>query len=74
VRKHSSAASSKITLERADRSLRISIENDDPRPEDAPRATFTPRSISERAEELGGHVEVERTRDASTLVRVEIPL
>src|SRR5207253_9909554 len=31
VRKHSSATASKITLERADRSLRISIENDDPR-------------------------------------------
>ena len=74
VRKHSSAAASKITLERADRSLRISIENDDPRPDDAPRATFTPRSIHERAEELGGHVRVERTADARTLVRVEIPL
>ncbi|HVF67051.1 MAG TPA: histidine kinase [Pyrinomonadaceae bacterium] len=74
VRKHSSAAASKITLERADRSLRISIENDDPRPDDAPRAAFTPRSIHERAEELGGHVEVERTADARTRVRVEIPL
>lgn len=74
VRKHSSAAASKITLERADRSLRISIENDDPRSDDAPRAAFTPRSIHERAEELGGHVRVERTADARTLVRVEIPL
>lgn len=74
VRKHSSAAASRITLERADRSLRISIENDDPRPDDAPpRTPFTPRSIAERAEELGGHVEVERA-DARTLVRVEIPL
>lgn len=74
VRKHSSAAASRITLERADRSLRISIENDDPRSDDDPRPTFTPRSIHERAEELGGHVEVERTADARTLVRVEIPL
>jgi signal transduction histidine kinase len=74
VRKHSSAAASKITLERADRSLRISIENDDPRADDSARAPFTPRSITERAEELGGHVEVERTTDARTLVRVEIPL
>lgn len=74
VRKHSSAATSKITLERADRYLRISIENDDPRAEDVARAPFTPRSITERAEELGGHVEVERTTDARTLVRVEIPL
>jgi signal transduction histidine kinase len=74
VRKHSSAAASKITLERADRSLRISIENDDPRAEDSARPPFTPRSITERAEELGGRVAVERTPDARTLVRVEIPL
>lgn len=74
VRKHSSAAAGRITLERADRSLRISIENDDPRTDDAPRPTFTPRSIAERAEELGGHVRVERTADARTLVCVEIPL
>jgi signal transduction histidine kinase len=74
VRKHSSAAASKITLERADRSLHISIENDDPRADESERPPFTPRSITERAEELGGHVEVERTTDARTLVRVEIPL
>jgi signal transduction histidine kinase len=74
VRKHSTASASKITLERADRSLRISIENDDPRAEDSARAPFIPRSITERAEELGGHVAVERTPDARTLVRVEIPL
>ncbi|MFL6282557.1 MAG: GAF domain-containing sensor histidine kinase [Pyrinomonadaceae bacterium] len=74
VRKHSTASASRITLERADRSLHISIENDDPRAEESERPPFTPRSITERAEELGGHVEVERTTDARTLVRVEIPL
>lgn len=74
IRKHSSATVGKITLERADRSLRISIENDDPRADDGVRPPFTPRSITERAEELGGHVAVEQTADARTLVRVEIPL
>jgi signal transduction histidine kinase len=74
IRKHSSATAGKITLERADRSLRISIENDDPRADDGTRPPFTPRSITERAEELGGHVAVEQTADARTLVRVEIPL
>jgi signal transduction histidine kinase len=74
VRKHSSATSGSITLERADRSLLISIENDDPRDDPAARAPFTPRSISERAEELGGHVSVGREADGHTLVRVEIPL
>ncbi len=74
VRKHSSATAGNITLERADRSLRISIENDDPRADEGAPPPFTPRSITERAEELGGHVAVERTADAHTLVRVEIPL
>jgi signal transduction histidine kinase len=74
VRKHSSATASKITLERAEGFLRLLVENDDPSSDDAPHALFVPRSITERAEELGGHVAVERTPDGRTLVKVEIPL
>jgi signal transduction histidine kinase len=73
VRKHTPATVCKITLERADSSLLVSVENDDPDADQAARAPFTPRSITERAEELGGHVAVERT-GGRTLVRVEIPL
>lgn len=74
VRKHTPATVCKITLERADSSLLVSVENDDPSADQAARAPFTPRSITERAEELGGHVAVERAGDGRTLVRVEIPL
>ncbi|HZT61304.1 MAG TPA: histidine kinase [Pyrinomonadaceae bacterium] len=74
VRKHTAANASKVTLERADGLLRVSVENDDPRGEESAGAAFTPRSIAERAEVLGGHVAVERTREGHTLVRVEIPL
>jgi len=71
---HTAANASKVTLERADGLLRVSVENDDPRGEESAGAAFTPRSIAERAEVLGGHVAVERTREGHTLVRVEIPL
>ena len=75
VMKHAEATSSKITFERAGRSLRLRIENDDARDqEETARAPFTPVSITERAEELGGHVRVERGRRGRTTVQVEIPL
>jgi signal transduction histidine kinase len=75
VRKHSEATSSKITLERSDSTLQLCIENNDTGGEEgALRAPFTPRSITERAEELGGRAQVERSQDGHTIVRVEIPL
>jgi signal transduction histidine kinase len=75
VRKHTEATSSKITFERADSSLQLCIENNGGRAEDeASSAPFIPVSITERAEELGGHVDVERSLDGYTIVKVEIPL
>ncbi|PYS81253.1 MAG: hypothetical protein DMF67_17515 [Acidobacteria bacterium] len=74
VMRHTEAASIKITFERAGPSLRLRIENDDARAEGgAARAPFTPGSITERAEELGGHVRVERSCHGHTTVHVEIP-
>jgi signal transduction histidine kinase len=74
VRKHTTASSSKITLARADGILQLYIENDDARAEDGmARAPFVPGSIAERAEELGGSVSVERSRDGHTVVKVKIP-
>ncbi len=73
VRKHTDAARSKIVLERTDSLLLLSIENDSGRTRDGAPATFTPRSIAERAEELGGHVAVERSPDGYTTVKVSIP-
>lgn len=72
VWKHTEATRCVVTLETESGNLLLSIENDG-----AAAAPFTPRSISERAEALGGHarVGVERGTDGShTAVRVRIPL
>jgi signal transduction histidine kinase len=74
IRKHTAATTSKITLERAGTSLQLRIENDDARADDKPCVAFIPSSITERAEELGGHVRVERGHEGRTVVKVEIPL
>ncbi len=68
IRKHTSATTSKISVERVNGSLALTIENN--------RATepFTPRSIAERAHELGGEVKVICGPDDRTVVRVQIPL
>lgn len=42
--------------------------------EGTPPAPFKPGSITERAEELGGHVRVEQSLQGHTTVQVEIPL
>ncbi|HEY3025775.1 MAG TPA: histidine kinase [Pyrinomonadaceae bacterium] len=74
VRKHTEATSSKITLECVKSSLQLSIENDDTSSDEKLRVPFTPGSITERAEELGGHVRVQRSPDGCTVIKVEIPL
>jgi signal transduction histidine kinase len=75
IRKHTAATSSKITFERAGSSLQLSIENNGACVEgEASCVRFIPVSITERVEELGGHVNVERSLDGYTIVKVEIPL
>lgn len=68
IRKHTSATTSRISVERVNGTLALTIENN--------RATepFTPRSIAERAHELGGEVKVICGPDDRTVVRVQIPL
>ena len=68
IRKHTSATTSRISVERVNGTLSLTIENN--------RATepFTPRSIAERAHELGGEVKVICGPDDRTVVRVQIPL
>jgi signal transduction histidine kinase len=68
--KHTEAMRCTVSLETSDNHLELSVENDGAG-RDA--ESFTPRSISERAEALGGHVQVERGGDA-TSVKVRIPL
>jgi signal transduction histidine kinase len=73
IRKHTSAKSGTILLERADKYLSIHIENDNPTAGDAP-PHFQPGSITERAQDLGGRAFVEANRTGRTVVTVEIPL
>ena len=68
IRKHTAAARARVRLETAGERLVLRIENDS---EAGPM--FRPRTISERAEALGGRAEVLRD-DHHTSVVVEIPL
>ncbi len=74
VRKHTEASFSKITVERADSALLLSIENNNPQTNGDGPAAFVPRSITERTEELGGRVSIEQNLDGCTVVKIEIPL
>lgn len=71
IRKHTRAERGTIRLSSGANSLIMSIENE---AADGDGADFTPRSIFDRAQDLGGHARVERTPDGITLVRIEIPL
>ncbi len=74
VRKHTEASFSKITVERAASALRLCIENNNPQENGEGHAAFVPRSITERTEDLGGRVSIERSLDGCTAVKIEIPL
>lgn len=70
IRKHTRAERGTIRLSSNKNSLIMSIENE----ADGAGEAFTPRSIFDRAQDLGGHARVERGPDGSTVVRIEIPL
>jgi signal transduction histidine kinase len=72
VRKHTEATSALVSFECRDGKIILSVENDNP--SGASFEPFVPRSITERTENLGGRVRIERLKTGSTAVRVEIPL
>jgi signal transduction histidine kinase len=72
IRRHTNAASASIGLARQNDCIIVRIINDGADPEGS--AGFIPRSISERAAALGGHLSVEHIDGGSTQVTVEIPL
>jgi len=73
VRRHTCASKVIIKLRTSDGHLLLEFVNDNSaRGDDPPE--FCPRSINERATELGGRVSVEERRDGCTAVTVEIPL
>ncbi|MBV8856056.1 MAG: GAF domain-containing protein [Acidobacteria bacterium] len=74
VRKHTSATRVTLTLGCGERDCFIRIENDGAALGSESPHAFTPRSLTERARELGGRVRVEPAGDGRTAVTVEIPL
>jgi signal transduction histidine kinase len=73
IRKHTGAKHSLIRLERTNNHLVIQIENDILN-DAAPPPQFQPKSITERAQDLGGGVRVDQNRKGRTVVTVDIPL
>lgn len=70
VRKHTESASAAVVFECRSGKMFLRIENVNPAGVASP---FVPRSISERAENLGGHARVDTAGDR-TAVTIEIPL
>jgi signal transduction histidine kinase len=73
IRRHTQSTNAVIRLARREGRLVLKIENDNP--ETYAFQPFTPRSITERAEDLGGQARVEQDQGSGhTVVTVEIPL
>jgi signal transduction histidine kinase len=73
MRRHTSTERAVINLREVEGHLLLEFVNDAGDESEAPPAFF-PRSIGERAAELGGRVRVERQPAAYTVVAVDIPL
>jgi signal transduction histidine kinase len=73
IRRHTSAQGATISLDACGHRLLIEVVNDHGEPPEAWRE-FYPRSLGERAEDLGGKVRVERRGERHTAVVIELPL
>jgi signal transduction histidine kinase len=74
IRRHTRARSARIDAGVCDGSLTLRFSNDAGPDETPDAAPFHPRSLSERAAELGGRVAVERAPCGKTIVSVQIPV
>jgi signal transduction histidine kinase len=72
IRRHTAANRAAIHIRQGDGRLLLEIRNGN-RGQARPWRGFVPRSISERAKELGGRVRVNR-RNGHTVVAVELPI
>jgi len=71
IRKHTSARRGAVRVGCTEGWLNIQIENEGASP---PPAEFTPRSIADRAEALGGRAKVLKANGGRTAVHIEIPV
>jgi signal transduction histidine kinase len=72
IRRHTQSTRATVNLRRQQHNVMVQIINHGGSP--AAFQPFTPRSITERTNHLGGKVEVTRLGGASTAVTVDIPL
>lgn len=74
ARRHSKAKKVGVKLSRDERALHLLIRDDAGQRTGFPTPSFTPRSLSERARELGGTLEVARHQGLDTEIRITIPV
>lgn len=74
IRRHTQARSAGIHIDAAAGKLRLRISNDTGAGGEPPPEPFFPRSMSERARELGGSVAVDRCSNGITIVSIELPV
>lgn len=74
MRKHTTARGGRVVLTRDTHVLTISIENERTLADAAVAVEFMPVSITERAQALGGTVQVGRAASGMTMVRIDIPV
>jgi len=72
VQRHTTATAVQLSVERSS-SGGVIVRIANKAPDEAAPLEFVPRSISERAESLGGYTQVTQT-SGSTVVNIEIPL
>ncbi len=72
IKRHTSSTQARISMASVNGDMVLDIENDSSGPEGL--ATFTPRSITERAIALGGRVSVAVNNPGRTIVSVVIPM
>jgi signal transduction histidine kinase len=71
VRRHTSAEEATVVLQRQGDRLRVCIEN--PVSQEGPPPPFTPQSLTDRAQTLGGQAHIEQQRDRTSVV-IDVPL
>ncbi len=72
IRRHTQSASATIGIDCQENLLTLIIRNEAEK--NTSWVPFIPRSITERAESLGGHAIVKQGKEGDTIVLVEIPL
>jgi signal transduction histidine kinase len=74
VRRHSKARKVWVRLVRDEQALQLVIRDDAGRRSGFPSPSFEPRSLMERARELGGTLELSRHDGLDTQIRITIPV